>query len=268
MRFRFSNRTRSLGVLRALAIATSLALSASVARADCEVPPHENLDSGDQLYMDFWRCQQTYIDFFWNNYDFDEEDWDQGFGYHDPCNLDLPMARTFNALIALHYSAADYATDPDDRNGSILRWGGSFSQTNIDELNARCASSTGAAAGTENDFGPDNYTDLYLPFFYGFNVVERAGSILHEARHASGVDHSSCSCPRGRSCDSNWALNGANRYESVWLWDFSQFAVNTTFTLKQRARDFGNNLLRTSFCQDPGFFIPEVWDAAVLFTAL
>ena len=31
--------------------------------------------------------------------------------------------------------------------------------------------------------------ELYLPFFYGFDVVTKAGRLLHESRHNGGKSH-------------------------------------------------------------------------------
>jgi hypothetical protein len=240
-----------------LALSLALSLAATGTWADtCTASPGNNATSGDVHYMNLWQCQQVYIDFFWAAYDFDQGDWDDGFGYEAACDINLPLARTFNALYALHYAAADYATDPDDRNGPILRWGGSYARSHIDELDARCGDGT---LFGYTQWGVDAYTDLYLPFFYQLSVPERAGTILHESRHADGVSHDAgTNCPRMGSCDSSWEYNGANRWQVVWLWDYAFTAVDTNLALRDRARDRGNAILAGGFTTAPGFVIPEV----------
>ena len=247
-------KTNNLLVTCGLALALSLSASLSFA-ASCTYDPGDMVASGDVHYMDLWRCEQRFIDFFWDAYDFSKSDWDEGFGYDDPCNNEQALARTFNALYALHYSHPDPALSKGDRNGPILRWGGSYAWSHIDELDARCGDGT-AYAYTR--WGPiiDNYTNLYLSFFYELSVPERAGTILHEARHADGKGHDAGSnCLRGRSCDSSWDYNGANRYQVTWLWWYRAAGVNTTEALKIRARDRGNAILREGFTTDPGFVI-------------
>jgi hypothetical protein len=241
------------GRLMATTIALTLLTMGSFAHAaTCTVPPHDNVLDGDTAYSPN-VCNQTLIDKFWADFDFDQGDWDDGFGYEDACNLELPLNRTFSALWALLFSSPDPATSTGDFNGNFLRWAYNYAESAIDELDARCEGHNGALAHTQ--WGPiiDNYTQLYLSFFYGYSVPERAGTIVHEARHAEWRGHDSCSCPRGASCDARWEDGGANSYQIYYLWWFVDSGVNTTTAMKQRAQDRANDILGRGFCTPTSF---------------
>jgi hypothetical protein len=226
--------------------------------ATCYYQPGDNNISGDNFYGST-ICNQAYIDQFWKHFDFDKGDWDDGFGYEAPCDVNRPLARTFNALYLLAFSAEDYAKKIDDFSGNALRWGYPYAATHIDELDGRCGSgdkNKGARATTT--WGPivDNKTELYWPFFYGEVVSERAGTILHEARHAAGKGHNGGSgCPRGTSCDSSWGYEGANMYQVLYLWWFYLDGTRTTSGMKQFAKLEAQGIIDRGFNVNPGFVI-------------
>ena len=237
----------------------------------CTIPAHDNNLEGDTFYG--WRvCNQELINKFWRDFHFNKGDWDEGFGYHNPCNINLPLNRTFSALWLLLYSSPNptfFSTK--DFGGDILRWAYNYSAREIDELDARCRKNKSSNPIASTFHGPnlwfinDARTELYLPFFYNYSMVERAGTIVHEARHADGEHHSDCTCPRGASCDKNWPPNqsewrkyGANVYQVMYLWLFADSAVNTTSAMKQRALDRANLIIdehHGGFCNPPGFHI-------------
>src|SRR5262245_14032290 len=90
---------------------------------------------------------------------------------------------------------------------------------------------------------------LYMPFFYGSTVPMRAGTIIHEARHASWVGHDVD--PK----DSSWAYNGAWRFHVSWLAWFARACQNSTLALKASAVQRANAILDNAFVTDPGFRI-------------
>src|SRR5512146_2656748 len=196
-------------------------------------------------------CNQPFINAVWGHFGFDKGDWDDGFGYEDPCNDNKPLARTFNALWLLAFSAEDYATGASDFSGNALRWGYPYSASKIDELDGRCGSgqwNSGARATTY--WGPvvDDRTVLKWPFFYGENVVQRAGTIVHEARHADGKGHNGGNkCPRGSSCDSSWTYFGSNTYQALYLWWFYVDGTRTTTAIRNRARIEGQSIIDRGF---------------------
>lgn len=75
----------------------------------------------------------------------------------------------------------------------------------------------------------------------------RAGTLIHEARHAAGVRHDR------RPDDSTWSYNGAWRFQVSWLGWFALKCPNTTAAMKQVAVDRANVILNVNFRTDPGF---------------
>lgn len=241
-------------------LAAALGLVSLTARADtCFYQPGNNNTTGDTFYGAF-TCNQTYIDQFWNHFDFDKGDWDDGFGYEAACDINRPLARTFNALYLLAYSAEDYAKNTHDFSGNALRWAYPYAATHIDELDGRCGSGKkdkGDRALTWWEFGSDNRTELYWPFFYGESVVQRAGTILHESRHAAGKPHDTTPfCPRQAGCDSSWSYKGANMYQVLYLWWFRVDGTRTTQAMRDLARTEAQNIINSGFTTNPGFVIP------------
>ena len=213
--------------------------------ASCTVTVPDANVSGDALYGPR-ICSQPFIDWAWDAHDFDKGDWDEGFGWDDCCNISQPLARTFNAIWCLNYSASDYWNESYDLD--ILHWGRRFVREEIDELDGRCGDGT-AYATTRTGFLVDNWTQLYLGFFYSLSVAERAGTLVHEARHADGKGHND-----GNN-DSSWAYNGAWRWHVCWLAWFWATGTRTTSALRTKARQRANLILATRFTTPPGFTV-------------
>jgi len=202
-----------------------------------------NLDSsGDNLY---WPrvCWQAFIDWAWDAFDFDKGDWDDGFGYHDVCNNRLPLCRTLAGIWCLTYSSPNFPRESYSSN--ILEWGCRFARNSIDELDARCGESP--IARTQWGFIIDNWTKLFLPFFYHQGVSLRAGTLIHEARHADWKGHD-----RGND-DSSWQYNGAWRWQVCWLAWFAYEGTNTSIAMRTQATQRANNILNSHFETHPGF---------------
>lgn len=212
-------------------------------------------------------CFQTWVNYFWDAYDFDEGDWNEGFGFSNACDLSRPLGRTFNAIYVLNYADGPSGKSRSDFSGSILHWGGNYSMREIDELDARCGDGSKRAYTRWGVF-IDNYTQLYLPFFYNENVVERAATLLHESRHADWCGHNgndgSNKCPSGSdSCDESFdngcsgigspSGRGGTGYQALWLWWFTVDAdgITGTSTRKAFARDEANRIFDTMFDADP-----------------
>jgi hypothetical protein len=217
-------------------------------------------------------CSQTWVNYFWDAYDFDKDDWDDGFGFDNACDTSRPLGRTMNAIYVLNYADGPGSKSRDDYSGSILHWGGNYSMREFDELDARCGDGSSKRAHTQWGVVVDNYTQLYLPFFYGENVVERAGTLLHESRHADWCGHNgndgSNRCPAmSDSCDESFgdgctgvgspSGRGATGYQALWLWWFTVDAdgITGTSVRKAFARDEANRILSTMFDVNPCFNI-------------
>lgn len=211
--------------------------------ATCTATVPDLNSSGDNLYGPR-ICWQAFIDWAWDAFDFDKGDWDDGFGYEAVCDNTRPLSRTLSGIWCLTYSSPNFPRE--SYNSNILEWGCRFARNNIDELDARCGSG-GSIAYTR--WGPiiDNYTQLYLPFFFGQGVSLRAGTLIHEARHADGKGHNS------GSNDSSWSYNGAWRWQVCWLAWFAFEGVATSTAMKNQARQRANNIINTNFDTHPGF---------------
>ncbi len=218
----------------------------------------------------FW-CTEPWIDFYWDAYDFDKEDWDDDFGYEASCDLRRPLARTFQAIQLVNYASPDEAIETDDFSGNFLRWAGNYTIRELDELDGRCEDGV-SHAYTRWGTIIDNYTNLYMKFFYDENVVERAATLVHEARHADWCGHNGNDgtnpCPaKDIACDEKYkdgcegtgspSGRGARGYEVLWLWWYAveADADHSSTTMKDFARDTANVVLNTMFDVDPCFNI-------------
>lgn len=217
-----------------------------------------------------WSCGQKYIEDMWDRFDFDKEDWDNGFGYSNPCDLDLPLGRTFNALMLLAYGVQGGGTCTPDGNPNFAVGRYCWAGNELDELDGRCGSGS-ASSGTRahTEFFPviaDEYTELYWPFFYGESVVERAATIVHEARHAHGLCQHEGNCPRGgSSCDPSYedgcvgfgsgSGKGCNAYQVLYLSWFAYSARDGWITqaIRDHAVFEANTILARAFEKDPCF---------------
>ena len=213
--------------------------------ASCTATPGNLTASGDGLYGPR-SCWQAFINWAWDAYDFDKGDWDDGFGWHDACNNRMPLSRTFSAIWCLEYSSPDPNNESYDM--PMLWWGGRYARSHIDELDARCGDGSAFAATQTGGWFVDEWTRLFLGFFYSKAVPNRAGTLVHEARHAhAGKGHNS------NGIDPDWAYNGAFRYQVTWLAWFVNQCDNTSVAMKTRARQEANNFLASRFATDPGF---------------
>lgn len=202
-----------------------------------------NLDAtGDNLYGPR-ICSQPFIDWAWNAFDFDKDDWDDGFGYEEVCNNRRPLSRTMSGVWCLTYSAENYQNESYDSN--ILQWGCRFARNAIDELDGRCGDGSAIAATWRGAF-VDDRTELYLGYF-AQAVSLRAGSLVHEARHADGRGHDA------GNKDSSWGYNGAWRWQVCWLAWFAAVGTRTSAAMKTAARQRANNIINSNFVQHPGF---------------
>jgi hypothetical protein len=225
------------------------------------IVPDKNA-SGDSFYGPL-ICPQPVIDYLWTAYSFrnlsaSEGGWQHGWGFEAPCDTDLPLARTFAGLYALTYSAPDWQNDGYDK--PILNFARRYVRENIDDLMARCGDGTASA---QSFFGPfvNDRVELYTGYWYGQAVVERASTLLHEARHQGGKHHNanfppgSAYGPGRPGADSNWDYQGAWTYEANYLWWFFTTATNTTTAMKNLARQVGNFIIDNAFATRPPFHI-------------
>ena len=221
--------------------------------ATCTVPPIPDKDvTGDNLYGPR-SCWQPFIDWAWAAHGFQNEYWNDGFGYEDACNTDLPVARTLNGMWLLNYSADDYWNE--DWSNNILHWGRRFVREQIDDLRAKCGDGSLIAKST------GGHVELYLGFFYTKDCAGRAETLVHESRHLSGSPHNA-NFPAGSvfgagksGADSSWDYHGAWMYGALYLWWFYADGRRTTSALRAAARQRANLVIDNAFATHPGFTI-------------
>lgn len=226
--------------------------------ASCTIPTIQDKNvSGDALYGPR-SCWQAFIDWAWYAHGFRGDYWDDGFGYEDCCNTDLPLARTFNSMWLLNYSADDYWNEEWSNN--ILHWGRRYVRNQMDDLRSKCGDGS-AIAATFRGLFVDDRIELYLGFFYSKDCAGRAETLIHESRHMGGKSHNA-NFPSGSvfgagksGADSTWGYEGAWMYGALYLWWFYADGRRTTWALRQAARQRANLVIDNAFATHPGFTI-------------
>ncbi len=221
-------------------------LAADPVSADsCSSPSLSSADLAYSLdsHLISHSCDQAFIDQAWDWFDFKESYWNDGFGFYNVCNPRLPLARTLNAMVLM--------------KDASFKWY-DWSSDHIDDLRSRCYKSSGkknVLATTWTGFFADDRTELYFPFFYGsYDVVRRASTITHEARHYSKGHNGGASCLRKASCDSSWGYGGANQYQVVFLRDlFCSASDLVSPTMRRYASDKGDSIINDGFVAKPTF---------------
>jgi hypothetical protein len=225
--------------------------------ATCTASVPDKNTSGDNLYGSR-ICWQAFVDWAWDVFGFQASYWDDGFGYEDPCNTDRPLARTFNAIWLLAYSAEDYWNE--EWNNNILHWGCRYARNQIDDLRSKCGDGSAWATAFHGLF-VDDRVELYLGFFYSEDVPSRAGTIVHESRHMGGKSHNANFPPSsvfgaGKSgADSSWAYHGAWMYDALYLWWFYADGRRTTSAMREAARQRAQLIIDNAFAAHPGYTI-------------
>jgi hypothetical protein len=116
--------------------------------ADCTYSVPDLDGSGDTLYGPR-ICWQPFIDFAWKSHGFNGDYWQGGWGYDDCCNIRKPLARAFNAMWLLNYSADDYMNE--DWGSDALHWGPRYVREQMksyDDLRAQCGDGSAVAKTT------------------------------------------------------------------------------------------------------------------------
>ncbi|WP_330286786.1 hypothetical protein [Streptomyces sp. NBC_00576] len=219
--------------------------------AACSATVPDKNTSGDNLYEP--RVTQEFIDWAWPAYKFKKTEWDEGFGWENVADTDLPLARILNSIWLLNYSAEDYTNE--DYNSNALHWACRYVREQINELWARCGDGS-AVATTFSD-----RIELYSLCFYTKDVSGRAETLVHEARHRGGKPHNA-KFPAGSTfgagkngADANWDYEGAWMYGALYLWWFYADGRRTTTALREAAKQRGNVVIDNAFATHPGFTI-------------
>jgi len=216
-------------------------------------------------------CDKAFSDNVWDAFNFDKEDWDNGRGYDDFCDVDRMLGLTYIGIAVALFSSPTPPKDWDDISGNALHWAAPFASNQIDELDGVCNFDPDLAL-THVKWGlslDDEWTRLFKGFAYREQPVRRAATLVHEARHASlgsdnehnGNSGTPICAEMSRGCDdvfSNDAKSSdarANSYEVYYLSWYVAEAVNTTPYQVDVARNYGNFVLNFRFDNPPGWNI-------------
>jgi hypothetical protein len=220
--------------------------------ATCTATVPNKDTSGDNLYGGR-ICSQPFVDWAWTAHKFNKKYWQNGFGWDDCCNTDLPLARTFAAIWLLNYSAEDYWNE--DWENNALHWACRYVREQINELWAKCGDGTYIAY----TFG--DRIELYLDYFYKKDLPGRAETLIHELRHRGGKSHNA-KFPKGSvfgegkdGADSDWEYEGAWMYGALYLWWFYADGRRTTTAMRDAAKQRGNLVIDNAFSKHPGYTI-------------
>jgi hypothetical protein len=124
--------------------------------ADCSYRVPNKDASGDNTYGSV-ICDQPFIDWAWSAFRFESDYWQDGWGFDDCCNTDKPLARTFNALWLLTYSAQDWQND--SYNGNALHWARRYVTDNIGGFGLRAECGPGGKNATTFGAGCTQYRE-------------------------------------------------------------------------------------------------------------
>src|SRR5699024_9544897 len=122
------------------------------------------------------------------------------------------------------------------------------------------------------------HVTIHPPGFYKQHTVERASTLVHEARHTqrcrhNGNDGKNKCVSRSKSCDESYFDGckkrvksppgkppGANGYQVRWLREYLEYAEDEkviTENSRETAAEFANYRLNQRFDVDPGFNVDE-----------
>jgi hypothetical protein len=164
------------------------------------------------------------------------------------CDPHSEKGRMMNALWVLKNAApGNHSFNSTPNNSGFLMWAYKWAGQQTSILETTCKSYTHfQKVKRYPSFRNTYYMRFDGDWLFNGNLVERAGVIVHEARHRQVGHSSNSSCSRGRSCDTHYL--GANEYQRRWL---EWFAVdsNAYFTddMAQRAGDAANAIAATAF---------------------
>jgi hypothetical protein len=107
-----------------------------------------------------------------------------------------------------------------------------------------------------------HHIHLFLGFFYGQSVPERAATLIHECRHGTGGRVYDANFPRGSAmgegqpgADSSWTFRGAWMFEALYLWWYYADGRNASLPLREHARQTAQFYFDNCFARHPGFVI-------------
>lgn len=215
---------------------------------DGHIADYGDMQDADYYFTDricdtAWTGLNPFGTRYYRAYGMEKDVWD-GFGWNTVCDWREGMPRALGAFYLLERSDHDAPGNLYDVYKYVDR-----NYRDLEDLRAHCGSGGDRMAETQANWGADNYTDLFVGFFYRLHIVARGATLYHEARHyTTDLDHS---C--GETKDQNWYAHGTTLsvYASNAAWAISYYknAVSyTNSTWKTWARYYARMTMDTKFC--------------------
>lgn len=201
----------------------------------CTLPPPQAMlnfsgltgnTTWDAKYTADWVSSQTKINGLWNGLHMSQCDWDDGYGFHDVGNFNLPLLHLMNGahLVDLISDHARYwgfqrwvsgLANPLWSQGRY--W--SFATSGNDEWEPSCEWQPDGAVATRY-WDADQYIRMHLSGLYNMPVASRAAVIVHERAHedAGHIGASNCT-PNTDSCDTVFGDYNSNTMHLNFLHD-------------------------------------------------
>lgn len=184
-------------------------------------------------------------------------DWAKGFGWDDLSNYKLPLVRTLNAIFMLIYSAPEPNDESEDQE--IVFWARKLVRDNINYMTPACGTDNLAVSNDDLD-----YVRLYISFFYESTIMERAFTLVHEARHMEDVDHEAnfpagSSYGPGKGADIEWDDEGAWMYAASFAANFAYINPDATSAMRKAAVTDANIWIENCFHKTPDFRYKDYW---------
>ena len=199
---------------------------------DCSLPPAgawptTATDGGtfDSNYVKKWSGDQNLLNVLWNGVRAEKDDWDEGWGFDDPGDLDRMLSRLLNAAYivreverhAKHYGIRVPVILIPDAKYTEGMWWDFVSNYGEDEWEPGCETVHNASYG----YVPfDWFYTLRLPGAYQYGASSRSAVLVHETVHedVDHVDEDECT-PPSQSCDFAYGYYNANTLQINYLMD-------------------------------------------------
>ena len=183
--------------------------------------------SFDAVYLDDWQYSQQTLNALWGGLECERCDWDEGWGYADPTNLNLTLSRLLNGAAVL-LRLEGYTRYPGfglwrpingipEARFSQGQWWQFASVHGSDEWVPGCG---GVGSLARHYQGTDEYNELFPGGAYTIAAVQRASTIVHETTHQDVGHEDADDCnPSTASCDPVYGAYGSNTMQVNMLHD-------------------------------------------------
>ncbi len=196
-----------------------------------------------------------------DSYGIKSSHWGAGYGFFQ-CDQTLPFARSMNAITALALSGPNAVTGTlfqfQTQAFPLIDWAYLWTLNKLDDTRGQCEHGDMKQFNASESGGT---IKLYIRrsgscqmgFFYGNDTAERAGILVHEARHVGGPGH------YNTYQDFNFGSGGAYEFQATWLRQYAENGQAAPGDMRCSAADRAQTILFNNFViPAPTFPDPEV----------